>query len=167
MRPIMIGRAAVTAMQRLVILGALMFVGLTFSAMAGDAVLVHHSFSATVVAVDAGITEIAPTDFFEIAFTIDQSVTDQNSLVGAGTFPALAVSFSLAARPLNAGTWHPMGTFNLAGSNYVTNAFGDNFTFQMRGSGFPNDGPGQPNIVASINDSGLRFANLAGSRPGE
>ncbi len=129
-------------MQRLATLGSLIFVGLASSARAGDVVLIHHSFSVTVVAVDDGITEIVPTDFFEISYTIDQSVTDHNSSIGAGSFPALAVSFSLAARPLNAGTWHPMGTFDLAGSNYVTNAFGDNFTFQMRGSGFPSGGPG-------------------------
>jgi hypothetical protein len=129
-------------MQRLATLGSLIFVGLASSARAGDVVLIHHSFSVTVVAVDDGITEIVPTDFFEIGYTIDQSVTDHNSSIGAGSFPALAVSFSLAARPLNAGTWHPMGTFDLAGSNYVTNAFGDNFTFQMRGNGFPSGGPG-------------------------
>ena len=104
-------------MRRLATLVALMFIGPLATAMAGDVVLVHHSFSVTVVAVDAGITEIIPSDFFEIAYTIDQSVTDHNSSVGAGSFSAPAVSFSLTARPLNAGTWHPMGTFDLAGSN--------------------------------------------------
>jgi PEP-CTERM motif len=150
-------------MRRLAILGSLIFVGLASSTMAGDVVLVHHSFSVTVVAVDAGITEIVPSDFFEIAYTIDQSVTDHNSSVGAGSFSALAVSFSLTARPLNAGTWHPMGTFDLAGSNYVTNAFGVNFTFQMRGNGFPNGGTGLPFFDLDLNwkwpgnisDSGL------------
>ena len=73
------------------------------------------------MAVDDGITEIVPTDF-EIGYTIDQSVTDHNSSIGAGSFPACCLIFA-AARPLNAGTWHPMGT--LAGSNFVTNAFGD------------------------------------------
>jgi hypothetical protein len=126
---------------------AMLGVGLGLSvprpaAHAGDTILVHTSFSVVVVSVDAGITDILPNDFFEIAYTIDQSVFDTNPSVGAGTFPALAVAFSLTARPLNAGNWHPMGTFNLAGSNYVTNAFGDNYTFQMRGSGFPNGGPG-------------------------
>ena len=126
-------------------------------------VLVHHSFSVQVVAVDPGITEIAPFDFYEIGYTIDQSVTDQNGSIGAGTFPALATAFSLAARPLNAFPWHPMGTFNLAGSNYVTNAFGDNYTFQMTGSGFPNGGPGLAffdldlnwSWPSGISDSGL------------
>jgi len=146
------GATTMKTVRRLLILRALVLAGLVsvvlsssalcLCASAGDVLLVHHSFSVQVVAVDEGITEIAPFDFFEIAYTIDQSVTDQNSSIGAGTFPALAVSFSLAARPLNAGSWHPMGTFDRAGSNYVTNAFGDNYTFQMRGSGFPNGGPG-------------------------
>jgi hypothetical protein len=127
-------------MQRLTILSALILAGPLSTASIGDPV--HHSFSVTVVSVDPGITEIVPTDFFEIAYTIDESVTDQNPSVGAGRFPALATAFSLAARPLNAGTWHPMGTFNVAGGNYVTNAFGENFTFQVNGTGFPNGGPG-------------------------
>jgi hypothetical protein len=150
-------------MQRFAIPGALMFLSLVSTAVAGDVVLVHHSFAAKVVSVDAGITEIVPSDFFEISFTIDQSVTDQNSSVGGGNFPGLAVSFSLAAGPPNAGTWQPVGTFDRGGSNYVTNAFGDNFTFQMRGSGFPNGGPDLPFFDLDLNwtwpgnitDSGL------------
>jgi PEP-CTERM motif len=150
-------------MPRFAIFSALMFIGLSSSAMAGDVVLIHNSFSVTVISVDPGITEIAPNDFYEIAYTIDQSTVDQNSSIGAGSFPSLATSFTLAARPLNALPWHPMGTFNLAGSNYVTNAFGDNFTFQMRGSGFPDGGPGLPFFDLDLNwtwpgdvtDSGL------------
>ena len=156
-------RLAVAAMNRLAMFGALMFVGLASSAMAGDVVLVNRSFSVTVVAVDPGITEIAYTDFFEIAFTIDQSVSDTNSSIGGGNFPGLAVAFSFAARPLNSGPWHPMGTFDLAASNYVTNAFGDNFTIQMRGTGFPDGGPDLPFFDLDLNwlwpgditDSGL------------
>ena len=165
------GATTMNTVRRLLIQRALGLVGLVavvlqracLRATAGDVVLVHHSFSVQVVAVDPGITEIAPFDFYEIAYTIDQSVTDQNSSIGAGTFPALATAFSLAARPLNAAPWHPMGTFNLAGSNYVTNAFGDNYTFQMRGSGFPNGGPGLAffdldlnwSWPSGISDSGL------------
>jgi hypothetical protein len=150
-----------TTMHRTTILAALMFIRLAALATAAD--LVHQSFSVQVISVDPGITAIVPTDFFEISYTIDQSVKDQDSSVGAGTFPSLAVSFSLAARPLNAGTWHPMGTFNFATSNFVTNAFGDNFTFQVRGSGFPNGGTGLTFFdldlnwkwPADISDSGL------------
>ena len=160
-------------MRRFAIPVALMFIGPHTIAVAGDVVLIHDSFSVTVISVDPGITEIAPNDFFEIAYTINQSTTDQNSSVGAGNFPALATSFTLAARPLNAGPWHPMGTFNLAGSNYVTNAFGNNFTFQMRGSGFPIGGPGLTFFDLDLNwswpddvtDSGLnhQFAVQFGS----
>ncbi len=141
------GGVTMKAWRRSSILRALTAFGLalvvlTSSARAGDTFLIHSSFSVQVVAVDAGIDQIALNDFYEIAYTIDQSVTDQNSSIGAGTFPGLATSFSLAARPLNALPWHPMGTFDLAGSNYVTNAFGDNFTFQVKGSGFPDGGDG-------------------------
>lgn len=154
-------RSRGTTLHRTKILAALVFTRLATMATAAD--LVHQSFSVQVISVDPGITAIVPTDFFEIAYTIDQSVKDQNNSVGAGTFPSLAVSFSLAARPLNAGTWHPMGIFNFATSNFVTNAFGDNFTFQVRGSGFPDGGPGLTFFdldlnwkwPADISDSGL------------
>ena len=127
-------------MRSQAIILALLLIHLAAPARAVDPV--HFSFSVQVFSVDAGITEIAPGDFFEIAYTIDQSIPDQNSSIGAGTFPSLATAFSLAARPLNAGTWNPMGTFDLAGGNYVTNAFGDNFTFQVHGTGFASGGPG-------------------------
>ena len=167
------GATMMSTVRRLLIQRALGLVGwvsvvlvsqrAALCATAGDVLLVHHSFSVQVVAVDPGITEIAPFDFYEIAYTINQSVTDQNNSIGAGTFPALARAFSLAARPLNALPWHPMGTFNLAGSNYVTNAFGDNYTFQMKGSGFPDGGPGLAffdldlnwSWPSGISDSGL------------
>jgi hypothetical protein len=141
------GATVMKAWRRFSNLGTLAAFGLassvfTSSAMGGDLVLIHSSFSVQVVAVDEGIDQIALNDFYEISYTINQSVTDQNSSIGAGTFPGLATAFSLAARPLNALPWHPMGTFDVAGSNYVTNAFGDNFTFQVKGSGFPNGGPG-------------------------
>ena len=148
-------------MRSQAIIFALLLIHLAAPAHAVDPI--HFSFSVQVFSVDAGITEIAPGDFFEIAYTIDQSIPDQNNSIGAGTFPSLATAFSLAARPLNAGTWNPMGTFDLAGGNYVTNAFGDNFTFQVHGTGFPNGGPGLTFFdldlnwkwPADITDSGL------------
>lgn len=150
-------------MQKSVLVCVVLILSVGSDAKAGDIVLVHDSFSVTVISVDTGITEIAPGDFYEIAYTINQSTTDQNSSIGAGSFPSLATSFSLAARPLNALPWHPTGTFDLGGSNYVTNAFGDNFTFQMRGSDFPDGGPGLPFFDLDLNwtwpgdiiDSGL------------
>jgi hypothetical protein len=106
---------------------------------------------------------VAVGDRFEISGVIDQGIFDVNSSVGGGRFPGLVVNFAFAARPLNAGTWNPAGTFDLAGSNYVTNAFGNNFTFQLRGTGFPDGGPGLPFFdidlgwlwPGDITDSGL------------
>ncbi len=148
-------------MRRIAMSAALAALGLASAAKAVD---VNYSFSVQVFSVDPGITLIAPGDFFEISYTINQSLADQDSSIGNGSFPSLASTFSLAARPLNAGTWNPTGgAFDLAGSNYVTNAFGDNYTFQMRGSGFPNGGPGVTFLdldlnwtwTAGITDSGL------------
>ncbi len=137
----MIRHLPMMARQRFAIVVSLLLMGIGAPTASGQ--LVSHSFSVQVVAVDEGITEIAPFDFYEIAFTINQNVTDPNSSPSAGTFPGLATAFSLAARPLNALPWHPMGTFDLgAASNFVDNAFGNNYTFQVRGSGFPDGGPG-------------------------
>jgi len=175
------GATTMKAVRRKFVLRTLVSVGsalvaLASSAMAGDIVLKSSSFSVQVVSVDEGIDQIAVGDRYEISYTINQSVADQNSSIGAGTFPSLATAFSLAARPLNQLPWHPMGTFDLAGSNYVTNAFGDNFTFQMKGSGFPNGGPGLPFFDLDLNwnwpddltDSGLgdQFGVQLGSGTG-
>jgi len=93
-------------------------------------------FTVQVSAVDSGVTAIAVGDRFTISFTVDDSTVDTNNSVGAGTFP-------MTADPGNTGTWTPSGSFDLgAASNFVTNAFGDNFTLQVRGSGFPNGGTG-------------------------
>jgi hypothetical protein len=144
-----------------------MFIGLfgtlPSTATAGDFFPVPFSLSVEVIATDPGITEVVVGDRFEINGVIDQGITDQNSSVGGGRFPGLVVSFMFAARPLNAGTWVPAGTFDLPGSNYVTNAFGNNFTFQLRGTGFPDGGPGLPSFDIDVNwlwpgditDSGL------------
>jgi hypothetical protein len=147
---------------------AIMFIGLycvlTSTATAGDFMPAPFSLSVEVIATDPGITEVVVGDRFEINGVIDQGIFDQNSSVGGGRFPGLVVSFMFAARPLNPGTWNPAGTFDLGdASNYVTNAFGDNFTFQLRGTGFPDGGPGLPFFDIDLNwiwpgditDSGL------------
>jgi len=69
-------------------------------------------------------------------------VVDTNTSGGAGTFPGLVTSFGMTALPGNVGTWVPSGTVNLPGSNFVSNAFGNNMTFQIVGSGFPDGGTG-------------------------
>lgn len=156
-------------MQRFLTSMALLVVSLNAasqpsSATAGGVLLRSDSIWVTVVAVDPGITEIAPYDFYRIDYTIDQSIPDENSATVAGRFSGLAAAFSLSARPLNAALWNPAGNaFNLQGSNYVTNALGDNFTFQMRGIDFPDGGEGLPFYDLDLNfawpdgitDSGL------------
>src|SRR5262249_44568606 len=146
------------------LLVTLIAVGRPSTATAGGVLLVQDSIWVTVVSVDPGITEIAPYDFYRIDYTIDQSIPDENSATVAGKFSGLATAFSFSARPLNAGVWNPASNaFNLAGSNYVTNSLGDNFTFQMRGVDFPDGAPGLPfydldlNFAWSdgINDSGV------------
>jgi hypothetical protein len=143
---------------------SLIAVGRPSSATAGGVLLRSDSIWVTVVSVDPGITEIAPYDFYRIDYTIDQSIPDENSATVAGKFSGLAAAFSLSARPLNAALWNPAGhAFNLQGSNYVTNALGDNFTFQMRGIDFPDGGEGLPFYDLDLNfawpdgitDSGL------------
>jgi len=121
------------------------------------------SFTVQVSAVDPGVTAIAVGDRFTINFTVDDSTVDTNNSVGAGTFPGLLTSFTMTADPGNTGTWTPSGTFNLPASNFVTNAFGDNFTFQVVGSGFPNGGTGMTFLdidlgfawPSDLTDSGL------------
>lgn len=124
------------------------------------------SFTVRVSAVDAGITTIAVGDHFTINLTVDDSTVDTNNATGAGTFPGLLTSFTMTADPGNTGTWTPSGSFDLgAASNFVTNAFGDGFTFQVRGSGFPDGGTG-----ASFFDLDLGFGwpgNLTDSGLGD
>jgi len=95
-----------------------------------------------VVSVDAGITEIAVGDHFTLDFVIEDSITDTASSTGAGQFPGLLTSFDATADPSNTGAWTPSGAYSSGDSNFVTNAFGDNLTLQVRGTGFPDGGAG-------------------------
>ena len=108
-----------------------------------------------VTQVDAGITSLAIGDRFAIALVVNDSVLDTNSSIGGGQFPSLLSSVAMTALPGNTGTWQPSGTFNLPSSNMVTNAFGNAFTFQLRGSGFPNGGFGLPFFDVDLNFSWL------------
>ena len=107
-----------------------------------DAAPIPTTLTVEITSVDAGITAIAVGDRFTFDFVVEDSTVDTNAGVGAGTFPGLMTSFTMTADPGNTGTWTPSGTFNLAGSNFVTNAFGDNMTFQVAGAGFPDGGAG-------------------------
>ena len=108
-----------------------------------------------VTQVDSGITSLAIGDRFAIALVVNDSVLDTNSSIGGGQFPSLLSSFAMTALPGNTGTWQPSGTFNLPSSNFVTNAFGNAFTFQLRGSGFPDGGFGLPFFDVDLNFSWL------------
>ncbi len=108
-----------------------------------------------VTQVDAVITTLAVGDRFAIALTVNDAVLDQNSSIGGGQFPNLLSDFTMTAFPTNAGTWVPSGTFDLPASNFVDNAFGNGFTFQVRGTGFPDGGPGLPFFDVDLNFSWL------------
>ncbi len=122
------------------LLSGLLLVLLAFASPV-NAASITLNFIATATSLDAGVTTISIGDQFVVSLVVDDSVVDINASVGAGTFPGLATSFNMAAVPGNVGSWTPSGTFNLPGSNYVTNAFGSNITFQIGGSGFPLGGP--------------------------
>jgi hypothetical protein len=108
-----------------------------------DLSLVSLSFEARVTGIDAGITAFQVGDRFTVDLTLNDSVVDTNNLPGSGAFPGLVTSYTIAANPGNAGTWDPSGgSPDLPGSNFVTNAFGDMFTFQIKGTGFPYGGAG-------------------------
>ncbi|MCW8984796.1 MAG: hypothetical protein OQK55_05610, partial [Thermoanaerobaculales bacterium] len=108
-----------------------------------DAAPIPTSLTVEITSVDPGVTTIAVGDRFTFDFVVEDSTVDVNAAVGAGTFPGLMTSFTMTADPGNTGTWTPSGTFDLgAASNFVTNAFGDNMTFQVRGTGFPDGGAG-------------------------
>lgn len=100
------------------------------------------SFTFEVVSVDAGVTEIAVGDRFTMDFVIEDSTVDVAAGVGGGQFPGLLNSFDMTADPGNAGSWTPSGTYSAVDSNFVTNAFGDNLTLQIRGAGYPDGGTG-------------------------
>jgi hypothetical protein len=101
------------------------------------------SFDVQVTDLDAGITAVAVGDRFTIAYTVEDSAVDDSASIGAGHFAGLLTSFTMTPDAGNTGTWAPTGTFDLgAASNFVDNAFGDVITFQVRGTGFPDGGPG-------------------------
>jgi len=95
-----------------------------------------------VTSVGPGIDALVVGDVFFIDFTVDDSVVDTNASIGGGRFPGLVTDFSLIASLSNEGSWTPSGTYDATASNFVTNAFGDNLTLQVRGTGYPDGGPG-------------------------
>jgi len=111
----------------------------TSSALAAP---VPVSLTFEVVSVDAGVTEVAVGDRFTMDFVIEDSITDTASSNGAGQFPDLLTSFDATADLSNTGAWTPSGTYSSGDSNFVTNAFGDNLTLQVRGTGYPDGGAG-------------------------
>lgn len=139
------------------------------------AALVDVFWTFTVVYVDAPLAGFQVGDQYSVELTIDDQVVDTNDSVGAGSFPGLVTDFSAAAGEDNVGTWDPgAGAYLAANSNFVTNAFGNSFTFQVRGTGFPDAGfPFQdfdlaPEWPPGIADSGLGdpFATQLGVAPG-
>jgi hypothetical protein len=117
---------------------ALLFLGTT----AALAATVPVSLEFEVTSVDPAVTEVAVGDRFTLDFVIEDSTTDTASGVGSGQFPGLLTSFDVTADPSNTGAWTPSGTYSSAASNFVTNAFGDNLTLQVRGTGYPDGGAG-------------------------
>jgi hypothetical protein len=142
------------------LLGAL---GLGAAAAApAQAALVPMAFTVEVLSVDPGVTAVAVGDRFDIALAIDDTAIDDLGLSGVGHFPGLLTSFVMTSDPANTGSWQASGSFDLAASNFVTNANGDAFTFQLVGTGFPDGGPGLPFLdvdidftyAAAISDTG-------------
>lgn len=114
-----------------------------FFTLQANAASIPLNFTVEATSVDAGITAIVVGDQFQASLVVDDSVIDTNTAAGVGTFPSLLTSYTFAALPGNAGTWSPTaGTADIPASNFVTNAFGDNITFQVIGTGFPMGGAG-------------------------
>jgi hypothetical protein len=136
---------------------ALLALGCAVSFGAGaTAAEVETTLTVEVTEVPLGVVGIEAGDRFDLHFTIDDAVVDTNASVGAGAFPNLVTSFTASAGPANVGSWDPSGgSFDAGASNFVSNAFGDNFTLQFRGSGFPAAG-------APFFDFELRFVWPAG-----
>lgn len=122
---------------------AMMTLGLVFfgvTSALGAPVPVSLEFEVT--SVDPGVSEVAVGDRFRLEFVIEDSTTDTASGVGSGQFPGLLTTFDVTADPSNAGAWTPSGAYSSAASNFVTNAFGNNLTLQVRGTGYPDGGTG-------------------------
>jgi len=133
-------------------------------------------------AVTIGVTDVAPGiagievgDRFELQLSIDDQDVDTDASVGSGHFENLVPTFAASADPGNAGSWDPSaGIYSMTSSNFVTNAFGDSFTLQLRGTGFP--AAGAPFVdfdlefwwPSGIADTGLgdSFAEQLGLAPG-
>jgi hypothetical protein len=107
-----------------------------------SAALQNLEFVGTVTSKDSQLTNIDIGDQFSVTLTIDDSVTDTNSSIGAGTFPGLVTAFVAAANAGNSGSWSPSGTPDLPASNFVTNAFGNNVTFEVLATSNPEGGIG-------------------------
>jgi hypothetical protein len=114
-----------------------------------------------VVSVPPEIDGFVVGDRFSVQAALSESVVDTAPSIGAGHFPALVTALNVGFDSANAGAWKPTGSFDVAGGNYVTNAYGDNVTFEIRGAGFPEGGPGLPfshvefRFLTPVTDSGL------------
>lgn len=139
------------------------------------AALVDVALEVEVVAVDPGLAGIAVGDRYGLELTIDDQVLDTNPSAGAGRFPSLVTAFAASAGGGNVGTWDPgAGVYSAASSNFVTNALGNSFTLQIRGTAFPDAGLPffdfdlEFDWPSGIGDSGLgdSFATQLGVDPG-
>jgi hypothetical protein len=120
----------------------LVLAGLALLSDAATASPVYTTMKIRVVSVDPSITEVAIDDRFLLSFAIEDSTADTNSSFGGGRFPGLLTNVTMLPLSGNSGSWTPIGSFDLAASNYVTNALGDNLSFQLVGTGFPAGGAG-------------------------
>jgi len=128
------------------------------------------------------VTEVAPAlvgievgDRYDLQLSIDDQDVDTEPSVGSGHFQDLVPTFTASADPANGGGWDPsVGTYSMTASNFVSNAFGDGFTLQLRGTGFPDAGAPFVDFdlefwwPSGIEDSGLgdTFAEQLGLAPG-
>lgn len=116
---------------------------LLLAAASISAVPIESTVELEVTFVEDGITDLVVGDKYLLNFTIEDSVADTNA-TGNGAYPNLVTSWSMAANISNLGTWAPSGTPDLTGGNYVTNSFGENGTFEIAGSLYPDGGAGLP-----------------------
>jgi hypothetical protein len=139
-----------------------------------QAVVIDATVTIEVVDVAPALDGIEVGDRFTLELAIDDADADTNDSVGAGQFANLVPSFTATPDPENLGSWDPSGgTYSMTASNFVTNAFADGFTLQLRGT-YP--AAGAPFVdfdlefwwPSGIEDSGLgdTFAEQLGLAPG-
>jgi len=111
-----------------------------FSGGTSAAIVVLELTGVVAAPVPAELSDFSVGDSYTLTVTIDDAVTDVGAGTSGGSFPGLVTAFNAQADPGNTGSWTPDGTLDGPGSNYVTNANGNNFTLQLRGNGFDDGG---------------------------